>query len=40
MNKKRTYIQPSVSVVVVNARFQLLAGSHKNRFIDDNTDYD
>jgi len=33
MNKKRTYIQPSMSVVVIKARFQLLSMS--NRFVDD-----
>lgn len=41
--KKRTYIQPSMSVAVINARFHLLAGSPppKNKFIDeDDSDYE
>ena len=45
MKKKRTYIQPSMSVVVIETSFQLLIASdptlQKGRFIDtEDPDYE
>lgn len=39
MKTKRTYIKPSMRVIIIKSRPQLLVGSSTNRFLD-TTDYE